>query len=117
MSTLTSSATGLPNPYAVEITPPDLSAYASGNTGIPYVWTFDSGRGGPHVALTALVHGNELCGAVALDWLFRMGLRPSCGRLSMAFVNVRAFGAFDPKVPDGSRWVDDDFNRLLAPAC
>ena len=115
MSTLTSSATGLPNPYAVEITAPDLSAYASGNTGIPYVWTFDSGHSGPHVALTALVHGNELCGAVALDWLFRMGLRPSSGRLSMAFVNVRAFAAFDPKVPDGARWVDEDFNRLWGP--
>lgn len=112
---MTGSATGLPNPYAVEIIPPDLSAYAAGNTGIPYVWTFDSGKAGPHVALTALVHGNELCGAVALDWLFQMKVQPLQGKLSMAFVNVAAFAAFDPKVPDGSRWVDEDFNRLWGP--
>ena len=57
---MTSSATGLPNPYAVEITAPDISAYAAGNTGLPYVWTIDSGVSGPHAAVTALVHGNEI---------------------------------------------------------
>ncbi|MFZ9968097.1 MAG: succinylglutamate desuccinylase, partial [Steroidobacteraceae bacterium] len=115
MTTHQGSATGLPNPYAVEIVPPDISPYAAGNTGIPYVWRFDSGRSGPHVAITALVHGNELCGAVALDWLLRMNLRPSSGQLSLAFVNVGAFERFDPKVPDGSRWVDEDFNRIWGP--
>jgi hypothetical protein len=109
---MTGSATGLPNTYAVEIVAPDLSAYAAGNTGVPYVWTFDSGRSGPHVAVTALVHGNELCGAVALDWLFRMNLRPRHGKLSLVFVNVAAFDRFDPQTPDASRWVDEDFNRL-----
>jgi len=112
---MSSSATGLPNIYAVEIQKPDLSKYAGGNTGIPYVWTYDSGVAGPHVALTALVHGNELCGAVTLDWLMGMNLRPTKGRLSFAFVNVAAFDLFDPQVPDGSRWVDEDFNRLWAP--
>jgi len=34
---MTSSATGLPNPYAVEIIAPDISDYAAGNTGLPYV--------------------------------------------------------------------------------
>ena len=57
---MTDSATGLPNPYAVEITAPDISAYAAGNTGLPYVWTIDSGVSGPHAAVTALVHGNEM---------------------------------------------------------
>ena len=112
---MTGSATGLPNLYAVEIQAPDLKAYASGNTGIPYVWTFDSGIDGPHVAVTALVHGNELCGAHALDWLMRMEVRPQRGRLSFAFVNIAAFELFDPEVPDGSRWVDEDFNRLWGP--
>jgi succinylglutamate desuccinylase len=59
-----------------------------------------------------LVHGNELCGAVALDWLLRLNLRPHQGKLSLVFVNVAAFEQFDPLVPDGSRWVDEDFNRL-----
>lgn len=111
----TGSATGLPNPYPVQITPPDISAYANGTDGIPYVWTFDSGLPGPHVAISAIVHGNEPCGSLALDWLLRRGTRPVRGKLSFAFVNVAAQEAFDPAVPDGSRWVDEDLNRLWSP--
>lgn len=110
-----SSATGLPNIYAVELTPPDLSAYAAGNTGIPYVWTFDSGQPGPHVAITAIVHGNEPCGAIALDWLMHADTRPLSGKLSFCFVNTAAYDAFDPEVPDATRWVEEDFNRLWGP--
>ena len=110
-----SSATGLPNPYAVELSPPDISAYAGGSDGIPYIWTFDSGNAGPHVAITAIVHGNEPCGALALDWLFKRETRPRKGKLSFAFINVAAYHAFDPNVPDASRWIDEDFNRLWAP--
>lgn len=101
--------------YPVELPFPDLSAYAAGNTGIPYIWTFDSGRAGPHVAITAIVHGNEPCGAIALDWLLQQGVRPVAGRLSLAFINTRAYAAFDPQKPDGSRWIDQDFNRLWSP--
>lgn len=110
-----SSATGLPSLYPVELTLPDISAYATGNTGIPHVWTFDSGKPGPHVALTAIVHGNEPCGAIALDWLMAMDLRPMQGTLSLAFVNTEAYAAFDPQMPDATRWVEEDFNRLWAP--
>lgn len=109
---MTNSATGLPNPYTVELVPPDLSAFAKGNTGIPYIWTFDSGQPGPHVAITAIVHGNEPCGAIALDWLMGMDTRPVVGKLSFAFVNIAAYEAFDPEVPDATRWVEEDFNRL-----
>ena len=107
-----SSATGLPNIYSVELSPPDISAYAPGNTGTPYVWTFDSGVAGPHVAITAVVHGNEPCGAIAIDWLMQMTLRPIKGALSFAFINTAAYEAFDPEVPDATRWVEEDFNRL-----
>ena len=79
---MTSSATGLPNLYAVELTPPDISAYAAGNTGVPYVWTFDSGAAGPHVAVTAIVHGNEPCGAIALDWLMQAHAQSSVAESS-----------------------------------
>lgn len=113
--TMTNSATGLPNLYAVELTPPDLSAYASGNTGIPYIWTFDSGQPGPHAAITAIVHGNEPCGAIALDWLMQSDTRPTAGKLSFAFINIAAYEAFDPQVPDATRWVEEDFNRLWGP--
>lgn len=110
------SATGLPNPYPVELTPPDISAYASGTHDIPYIWTFDSGQPGPHVAITAIVHGNEPCGALTLDWLMRQETRPVRGTLSLAFMNAAAHEAFDPEVPDASRWIDEDFNRLWSPA-
>ncbi len=108
------SATGLPNPYPVELSQPDLTPYAKGTDGIPYIWTFDSGKPGPHVAITAIVHGNEPCGALALEWLMTRDTRPVAGKLSFAFMNVAAYETFTPEVPDASRWVDEDFNRLWA---
>ena len=112
---MTGSATGLPNLYPVELTPPDLTPYAAGNAGVPYLWTFEADAPGPHVALSAIVHGNEPCGAIALDWLMRMELRPARGKLSVVFVNIAAYEAFDPETPDATRWVDEDFNRLWGP--
>ncbi len=107
----------MPEPnYAVELSPPDIEPYRSGNTGVEYVTTFDSGIAGPHVLVTALTHGNEICGAIALDLLFRAGLRPRQGKLTLAFDNVAAYRNFDPRVPVASRFVDEDFNRLWAPA-
>jgi predicted deacylase len=102
--------------YPVELAPPDISAYRRGNTGIEYVTTFDSGKPGPHVLVCALTHGNELCGAIALDFLFRQDVRPLRGRLSLAFNNVAAFERFDVAHPGASRFVDEDFNRVWAPA-
>ena len=78
------------NNYPIELTPPDISAYAKGNTGIDYATTFDSGKAGPHVCVSALVHGNELCGAIAADWLMREGVRPQQGKLSFLFCNIGA---------------------------
>jgi predicted deacylase len=98
--------------YAVELTPPDIEPYRAGNAGVDYVTTFDSGVSGPHVLVTALTHGNEICGAIALDRLFRAGLRPRRGRLTLAFDNVAAYRSFDPRYPVVSRFVEEDFNRL-----
>jgi succinylglutamate desuccinylase len=107
----------LPEPtYAVELTPPDIEPYRAGNTGIDYVTTFDSGIAGPHVLVTALTHGNEICGAIALDRLFRAGVRPRQGKLTFAFDNIAAYRSFDSRVPTASRYVDEDFNRLWSPA-
>ena len=100
------------NPYPVELEPPDIARYRAGNCGIEYVSTFDSGKAGPHLMLTALTHGNEICGAIALDWLLRREVRPGAGRLTLAFVNVAAYARFDRKDPRASRCVDEDFNRL-----
>ena len=107
----------MPEPnYTVELTPPDIEPYRAGNTAVEYVTTFDSGVAGPHVLVTAVTHGNELCGAVALDRLFRAGLRPRQGKLTLAFDNVAAYLSFDRRYPVASRFVDEDFNRLWDPA-
>jgi predicted deacylase len=98
--------------YPIEIDPPDISPYRAGNTGVDYVTRFDSGVAGPHVLVTALVHGNELCGAVALDFLLRANVRPKRGILTLAFCNVEAFGHFDRVRPTASRFIDEDFNRV-----
>jgi predicted deacylase len=102
-------------PYPIELEAPDIAPYRAGNTGVDYVNTFESGRSGPHVMLSALVHGNEICGAIALDALLRDGVRPLRGRLTLAFVNVAAYETFDPRDPSASRFVEEDFNRLWSP--
>ncbi len=100
------------NEYPIEISAPDISPYKTGNTGLEYVSTFDSGAAGPHVLVTAVVHGNEICGALALDYFFKTGLGPRAGKLTLAFCNVEAFLSFDPADPTASRFIDEDFNRL-----
>jgi predicted deacylase len=105
----------LPDDYPIELSPPDISPYRRGNTGVEYVTRFDSGVAGPHALITALVHGNELCGALALDFLFKAGIRPRQGILTLAFCNVAAFSNFDRAKPTSSRFVDEDFNRLWSP--
>ena len=101
--------------YTVELEAPDLRPYRAGNCGIDYVTSFDSGKAGPHLMLAGLTHGNELCGAIALDWLLRRGVRPLTGRLTLAFMNVEAYARFDRENPRASRCVDEDFNRVWSP--
>jgi predicted deacylase len=100
----------------VELTPPDIEPYRAGNTGVDYVTRFDAAEPGPHVLVTALTHGNEICGAIALDRLLRAGVRPRRGTLTLAFDNVAAYREFDPRYPIASRYIDEDFNRLWHPA-
>lgn len=101
--------------YPVELTAPDITPYRTGNTGLDYVTTFDSGRAGPHVMVCAVTHGNEICGAITLDFLLRSALRPTRGKLTFSFNNHRAFHNFSPAHPTLSRFVDEDFNRLWSP--
>ncbi|UTW51892.1 succinylglutamate desuccinylase/aspartoacylase family protein [bacterium SCSIO 12827] len=98
--------------YPVQLEAPDISPYKAGNTGIDYITSFEAAEQGPHVMITAVVHGNELCGAIALDWLMKLDVRPKRGRLSLGFMNVAAYTRFDPAEPLASRFVEEDFNRL-----
>jgi len=99
-------------PYPIEVAFPDLARWQSGNTGIDYVHSFDSGIAGPHVLICALTHGNEVCGAIALDELLAQEVRPVHGKLTVCFANVTAYQRFDPANPDTARFVDEDFNRV-----
>lgn len=100
--------------FPVELEAPDISAWRSANSGVDYVHVFDSGRPGPNVMVQALTHGNEICGAIALDGLLREGLRPRQGRLTLAFANIEAYERFDIEDPDRARFVDEDMNRVWA---
>ena len=94
---------------------PDISKWAIGNTRFAHVWTYTADAPGPHLCVNALVHGNEVCGAIAADWLLHelaAGLRPVRGALSVAFANVDAYHSFDANKPFDSRCVEEDFNRL-----
>lgn len=105
--------TGLPD-LAVHLAPPDLRPWLAGNA-LPGVITAKAEAPGPHVALVALVHGNEFAGAIVLDRLLREGLRPARGRLSLVFANLAAFGRFDPADPTASRFLEEDLNRVWHP--
>ncbi len=96
------------------LAPPDLSRWRAGNTRVEGVWRFEADRPGPHVAVTALLHGNELCGAWAVAGLLEKlasGVALQRGRLTLALCNLAAFERFDAGRPDASRFVDEDLNR------
>ncbi len=102
-------------PLVFELPGPDIAAWRAGNTGTEGVWQFESGRPGRHVMISALVHGNEVCGAWALKGLLEAGVRPQHGTLTLAFCNLAAFDRFDPARHDASRFVDEDLNRQWLP--
>ncbi|MET5018889.1 M14 family metallopeptidase [Burkholderia pseudomallei] len=112
---MTESAPVFPH-YSIEVDFPDLEAHRTGNAGVDYVHRFDSGVPGPRVMINALTHGNEVCGAIVVDALLKRGLRPRRGVLTVSFANVTAYERFDPARPDAARFVDQDFNRVWAPA-
>ncbi len=102
--------------FDVRLSPPDLAAWRAGNSGVPGFTTRAGAVAGPHLVLVALLHGNELAGAIVLDRLLRAGLRPVRGRITFGFANLAAFDRFDPTQPTASRFLDEDMNRLWEPA-
>ncbi len=106
----------MPETPAVELQAPDIARWKEGGSGTDWVHVFDSGVPGPNVMVQALTHGNEICGAIALDWLLALGFRPHRGRFTLAFANVAAYARFDPADPFPSRCIDEDYNRVWADA-
>lgn len=103
-----------PSP-AFELPRPDLAPWRAGNTGTEGVWRFEAPAPGREVLVTALIHGNELCGAWALIAALQVGLRPRRGALTLAFCNLAAFDRFEPEQFGRSRFVDQDLNRVWGP--
>jgi predicted deacylase len=101
---------------AFEVLPRDLSAYRAGNTGVPYVHRFASGKPGPHVLINALTHGNEFCGMTAATHLLDTGVRPLIGTLTVSFANVEAYESFTTERPFDSRQIVHNLNRIWSPA-
>ncbi|MCA3364358.1 MAG: succinylglutamate desuccinylase/aspartoacylase family protein [Roseomonas sp.] len=98
--------------FAVGLAKPDLRPWLGGNCGIPGVWSFTAAAPGPHLALVALTHGNEIAGAIVLAEMLAAGIRPEGGRLSLIFANTDAFLAFDAENPTAARYLEEDLNRL-----
>jgi predicted deacylase len=98
--------------FQVRLAKPDLSRWLPGNGPVPGFWSFAAAAPGPHVMLTALMHGNEIAGGIALARLLQEEVRPLRGKLSIGFANLDAFARFDAADPLTSRSVDEDLNRL-----
>ena len=103
-------------PAAIDVAFPDLSRWAAGNAGVPYVWRFEGPQPGPSLTVQALTHGNEVCGAIALDGLLAGDPKPRRGTLTLIFANIAAYETFDPSEPYASRCLDEDYNRLWSDA-
>ena len=98
--------------FPVQVAAPDLSPWLAGNTGIAGFHQVTAAAPGPHVGIIALIHGNEIAGAIVLDRLLRANLQPRAGRLTLGFANLAAFSRFDPAQPTASRFLDEDLNRV-----
>ena len=112
----TPDAAGFLPQFDVRLAPPDIDRWLAGNTEVPGFTTIESGRPGPHVAVVALTHGNELAGAIVLDAMLRQGVTLAAGRLTLGFANLEAFSRFDARQPTASRFAEEDLNRVWDPA-
>lgn len=103
-------------PLTVRLLPPDLSAWRASLSGPPGVLVFDSGKNGPEVVITGMIHGNEYAGGHTLEILRQGNPVPSVGRLTLILANLEAFDSFDPINPMESRYLSEDLNRLWHPS-
>ena len=117
-STAPATIRPLPNPVplpSVPIASPDISRFRAGNTGVSYAWRMAGASPGPNVLLTAIVHGNEACGAIALARLLDSEFTPDRGSVTAVFANVDAYHRSSPALPWQGRYIDEDLNRIWDP--
>jgi predicted deacylase len=81
----------------IEFSFPELRRWEGGEA--PYIHVRDSGKPGPTVMVNALTHGNEVSGAVVVDALLAMGLKPRNGTLILSFANIEAITPSMPRRP------------------
>jgi predicted deacylase len=98
--------------HPVQTQAPNIAYWEASASGVPYVHERQGAAPGPDVLVTALVHGNEYSGAIAVGDLLASNWQPARGRVTFAFCNVAAFERFDAQAPDASRYIDEDFNRV-----
>ena len=91
---------------------PPADGVAGSNCGVPGVWRFAAAAPGPHVAITALIHGNEVCGAEALWQVLQGSPQPSRGCLTLVFCNLEAYGRLTDTNKEERRCLDEDLNRV-----
>lgn len=96
----------------VDVAFPEIARWACGNAGVPHVWRFEGAAPGPRVTIQGLTHGNEVCGAIAIDWLLQHAVRPLRGVLTLVLANAEAYESFDASDPYAARCLDEDFNRV-----
>jgi succinylglutamate desuccinylase len=91
---------------------PSPEALAGSNCGTAGVWRFASGQPGQRIVITALIHGNEVCGAAALWDVVQRSPMPRSGSLTLVFCNLAAYAMLNDTNKDECRLVDEDLNRV-----
>jgi succinylglutamate desuccinylase len=89
-----------------------LAPFLPGTHLVPGIATLTSPQPGPHLGITALVHGNEICGLIALAKLLDQPPPLKRGRISLILANPDALCESINAHPPGERALAEDFNRL-----
>lgn len=91
---------------------PSADVVLGTNVGVSGVWKFSGQLPGPHRVITALMHGNEVCGAVAIAPLVTSPPHIERGSLTIVFLNLKAYRLISDETKDECRWYDEDMNRV-----
>ncbi len=95
-----------------KLRPLPLGPFSGSWQGIPGIIELRGHQPGPHLGITALVHGNEICGLHALIRFVNLNPQLLCGRLSLILGNLDAYHRYDPINPAAARSADEDLNRV-----